>query len=80
MNENVINEWNIKIWCHKQWNYVKNKNLLKQNIEIYQFKNPFIVCDIRMTSARNIADSDADVKIHADISGYGSGCGAPIHL
>ena len=31
-----------------------------------------------MTSARNIADSDADVKIHADIRG--SGCGAPIHL
>ena len=32
-----------------------------------------------MTSALNIADSDADVKIHADIRG-GSGCGAPIHL
>ena len=31
-----------------------------------------------MTSARNIAD--ADVKIHADIRGFGSGCGAPIHL
>ena len=32
-----------------------------------------------MTSARNIADADtdADVKIHADIRGCGSG--APIH-
>ena len=29
-----------------------------------------------MTSAQNIADSGADVKIHADIRG----CGAPIHL
>ena len=33
-----------------------------------------------MTSARNVADSDADFKIHADIRGCGSGCGAPIHL
>ena len=33
-----------------------------------------------MTSARNIADADTDVKIHADIRGCGSGCGAPIHL
>ena len=31
MNENAINEWNIKIWCLKQWNYIKKKNLLKQN-------------------------------------------------
>ena len=35
-----------------------------------------------MTSAWNIADpdADADIKIHADIRGCGSGCGAPIHL
>ena len=35
-----------------------------------------------MTSAWNIADADtdADVKIPADIRGCGSGCGAPIHL
>ena len=35
-----------------------------------------------MKSAGNIADenTDADVKIHADIRGCGSGCGAPIHL
>ena len=41
MNENAINEWNIKIWCLKQWNYIKKSNLLKQNyfIEIYNFKN-----------------------------------------
>ena len=38
----------------------------------------FIICGIRMTSARNIADSDADVKIHADTRRCGSG--APIHL
>ena len=31
-----------------------------------------------MTSAINIADTD--VKIHADIRGCQSGCGAPIHL
>ena len=31
MNENAINEWNIKIWCLTQWNYIKKKNLLKQN-------------------------------------------------
>ena len=31
MNENAINEWNIKIWCLKQLNYIKKKNLLKQN-------------------------------------------------
>ena len=31
MNENAINEWNIKIWCLKQWNYIKKKYLLKQN-------------------------------------------------
>ena len=31
MNENAINEWKIKIWCLKQWNYIKKKNLLKQN-------------------------------------------------
>ena len=31
-----------------------------------------------MTSACNIADPDADVKIRADIRGCGSG--APIHL
>ena len=30
MNENAINEWDIKIWCLKQWNNIK-KNLLKQN-------------------------------------------------
>ena len=33
-----------------------------------------------MKSSLNIADSDADGKIHADIRGCGSGCGAPIHL
>ena len=33
-----------------------------------------------MSSARNIADSDVDVKIHADIRGCGYGYGAPIHL
>ena len=31
MNENAINEWNIKIWCLKQWNNIKKNNLLKQN-------------------------------------------------
>ena len=31
MNENTINEWNIKIWCLKQWKYIKKKNLLKRN-------------------------------------------------
>ena len=31
MNENAINEWNIKIWCLTQWNYIKKRNLLKQN-------------------------------------------------
>ena len=31
MDESAINGWNIKIWCLKQWNYIKNKNLLKQN-------------------------------------------------
>ena len=30
MNENAINEWNIKIWCLKQL-----KNLLKQNYLFY---------------------------------------------
>ena len=42
MNENAINELNIKIWCLKQWNNIKKKNILKQNfyfIEIYYFKN-----------------------------------------
>ena len=29
--KNAINEWNIKMWCFKQWNYIKKKNLLKQN-------------------------------------------------
>ena len=31
MKENAINEWNIMIWCLTQWNYIKKKNLLKQN-------------------------------------------------
>ena len=31
INQNAINEWNIQIWCLKQWNYIKKKNLLKQN-------------------------------------------------
>ena len=33
MNENAINEWNIKIYL-KQWNYIKKKNFLKQNLFI----------------------------------------------
>ena len=43
MNENAINEWNIKIWSLKQWNYIKKeKNYWKKIIyfiEIYNFKN-----------------------------------------
>ena len=31
MNENAINELNIKILCLKQWNNIKKKNLLRQN-------------------------------------------------
>ena len=42
MNGNAINEWNIKIWCLKQWNNIKKKNLLKQNylfLRNLQFQN-----------------------------------------
>ena len=44
--------------------------LIHNNIEkMYKpdAKYSFNICDIRMTSAWKIADSDADVKIHADI-------------
>ena len=35
MNENAINEWNIKIWCLKQWNYIKNEKLIETKLAIY---------------------------------------------
>ena len=43
MNENAINEWNIKIWCLKQRKYIKKRktywNKMIYFIEIYNFKN-----------------------------------------
>ena len=38
MNENAINEWNIKIWCLKQWNYIKKEKLIETKLFIsYKF-------------------------------------------
>ena len=55
MNENAINEWNIKIWCLTQWNYIKKKNLLKQNklfisykFTISEIHKNFTICVTRM--------------------------------
>ena len=42
MNENAINEWNIKIWCLNNETIYKRKTYCKQIIyfiEIYNFKN-----------------------------------------
>ena len=42
MNENAINEWNIKIWCLKQLMKLYKKtywNKIIYFIEIYNFKN-----------------------------------------
>ena len=54
MNENAINEWNIKIWCLQQWNNIKKKNLLKQNylfhrnLQFQKLIKIFTICVTRM--------------------------------
>ena len=54
MNENAINEWNFKIWCLTQWNYIKKKNLLKQNylfhtnLQFQKIHKNFTICVTRM--------------------------------
>ena len=60
--------WNLisSIIINIYFNYIKR-------LFFYYLRYPH---DIRIADA----DTDADVKIHADIRGCGSGCGAPIHL
>ena len=39
MNENAINEWNIKIWKLKQLMNLYKKLIETKLLEIYNFKN-----------------------------------------
>ena len=60
MNENAINEWNIKIWCLKQWSNIKKKNLLKQN---YLFHRNFQFQKFIKTSPSALPGCGARTKL-----------------